>query len=146
MNLSDGTKSAEEAGMRAKRRVRQLTILVAVATLLVTAPGPAAGAGDQGAAAPRGTRLGQERPVAITLLTGDKVLLRQRSGRQAVQVVPARRAGARPASRSCRSAATSTSSPATSTTSSGASSTSSCSTSRRSSAWATPTPRRPACR
>ena len=95
-NLSDGTKSAEEAGMRAKRRVRQLTILLAVATLLVTAPGPAAGAGDQGAAAPRGTRLGQERPVAITLLTGDKVLLRQRSGRQAVQVVPARRAGARP--------------------------------------------------
>jgi Subtilase family len=97
-NLADGTKSAEEAGMRAKRRVRQLTILLVAAALLVTAPGPAAaGAGVQGAAASRGTRLGQERPVAVTLLTGDKVLLRQGSGaRKAVQVVPARRPGARP--------------------------------------------------
>jgi subtilisin family serine protease len=94
-NLADGTNSAEEAGMPAKGRVRRLTILLAVAALLVTAPGPTAGAGAQGAAASRGTRPGQERPVAITLLTGDKVLLRQRSGRQAVQVVPARRPGAR---------------------------------------------------
>jgi hypothetical protein len=49
-NLSDGTNSAEEAGMPAKGRVRQLTILLAVAALLVTAPGPTAGAGAQGAA------------------------------------------------------------------------------------------------
>ena len=50
-----------------------------------------------------------------------------------------------PASRSCRSAATSTSSRPTSTTWSAGCSTSTCSTCRRSSGWATPTPRRPAC-
>ena len=84
--------------MRATRRVRQLTILLAVAALLVGAAGPAAGTGAQGAgaaAAARPARLSQVRPVAVTLVTGDKVLLRQQpGGRQAVQVVPARRPGA----------------------------------------------------
>ena len=83
--------------MPAKPRARQLAILVAAVLLLAAAPGPAtapavAQAGGAGLARP-----GQERGVAITLLTGDKVLLRQRPGdRQAVQVVPARRRGARP--------------------------------------------------
>jgi hypothetical protein len=82
--------------MRATRRVRQLTILLAVAALLVTAPGPAAGTAAQGAgAAARPARLSQARPVAVTLVTGDKVLLRnQPGGRQAVQVLPAARPGA----------------------------------------------------
>jgi subtilisin family serine protease len=82
--------------MRATRRVRQLTILLAVAALLVTAPGPAAGTAAQGAgAAARPARLSQARPVAVTLVTGDKVLLRQQpGGRQAVQVLPAARPGA----------------------------------------------------
>jgi hypothetical protein len=83
--------------MPAKRRVRQLTILLALVALLATAPGPAAGTAGAQAAGARLARSGQERGVAVTLLTGDKVLLRQRPGdRQAVQVVPARRRGPRP--------------------------------------------------
>jgi subtilisin family serine protease len=82
--------------MPAKRRVRQLTILLALVALLATAPGAAGTTGAQAAGA-RLARSGQERGVAVTLLTGDKVLLRQRPGdRQTVQVVPARRRGARP--------------------------------------------------
>jgi subtilisin family serine protease len=84
--------------MPATRRARQLTILLLAAALLATAAGPAGGAAAQstGAAAP--ARLGRERPVAVTLLTGDKVLLRrQPGGRQAVQVLPAPRRGPRPA-------------------------------------------------
>jgi len=83
--------------MPATRRVRQLITLLAVVTLLVGAPGPAAGTGARAAAAPRPARLSQQRPVAVTLLTGDKVLLRQASGgRQAVRVVAAKRPGGRP--------------------------------------------------
>ena len=84
--------------MAATRRARQLAILLAVAALLVTAPGPAAGtAGAQAAGAARLARSGQERGVAVTLLTGDKVLLRQRpGGRTSVQVVAAPRRGGRP--------------------------------------------------
>jgi subtilisin family serine protease len=83
--------------MPAKPRARQLATLVAAVLLLATAPGPATGSAAAQAAGARLARPGQERGVAITLLTGDKVLLRQRPGdRQAVQVVPARRRGARP--------------------------------------------------
>lgn len=84
--------------MAAKRRARQLAILLAVAALLVTAPVPAAGAaGAQTAAAARLARSGQERGVAVTLLTGDKVLLRKRpGGRTSVQVIAAPRRGGRP--------------------------------------------------
>ena len=83
--------------MPAERRVRQLTILLALAALLATAPGPAAATAGAQAAGARLARSGQERGVAVTLLTGDKLLLRQRPGdRQAVQVVPARRRGAGP--------------------------------------------------
>jgi len=86
--------------MAAKRRARQLAVLLAVAALLVTASGPAAGtAGAQAPGAARLARSGQERGVAVTLLTGDKVLLRQRpGGRTSVQVVAAPRRGGRPSS------------------------------------------------
>ena len=83
--------------MPAKPRARQLAILVAAVMLLATAPGTATGSAAAQGAGARLARPGPERGVAITLLTGDKVLLRQRPGdRQAVQVVPARRRGARP--------------------------------------------------
>ena len=83
--------------MPTTRRVRHLTALLAVAALLVTSSGPAAGAGAQPAGAARPVRAVQGRAVAVTLLTGDKVLLRQRPReRQSVQVVAARRPGARP--------------------------------------------------
>jgi subtilisin family serine protease len=79
------------------RRVRHLTVLLAVAALLITSSGPAAGTGAQPASAARPVRAAQGRAVAVTLLTGDKVLLRQRPGeRHSVQVVAARRPGARP--------------------------------------------------
>ena len=79
--------------MPATRRARQLSILLLVSALVAGAPGPAVGARAQSAGA---TRVAQQRPVAITLLTGDKVLLRrQPGGRQAVQVLPRR--GASPA-------------------------------------------------
>jgi len=79
------------------RRVRHLTVLLAVAALLVTSAGPAAGTGAQAAPATRPARAAQGRAVAVTLLTGDKVLLRQRPGqRQSVQVVAAKRRGPRP--------------------------------------------------
>ena len=79
------------------RRVRHLTVLLAVAALLVTAAGPAAGAGAQAAPSARPARAVQGRAVAVTLLTGDKVLVRQRAGdRRSVQVVAAKRPGARP--------------------------------------------------
>ena len=78
------------------RRVRHLTVLLAVAALLVTSSGPAAGTGAQAAPATR-PRAVQGRVVAVTLLTGDKVLVRQRPGeRQSVQVVAAKRRGPRP--------------------------------------------------
>jgi subtilisin family serine protease len=84
--------------MRATRRVRQLTILLAVAALLAAAPGTGATATSAAAgtvAATRPARLSQLRPVAVTLVTGDKVLVRrQPDGRQAVQVIPAARRGA----------------------------------------------------
>ncbi len=83
--------------MPAKPRARQLAILVAAVLLLAAAPGSATGSAAAQGAGARLARPGPERGVAITLLTGDKVLLRQRPGdRQAVQVVPARRRGARP--------------------------------------------------
>ena len=83
--------------MPAKPRARQLAILVAAVLLLAAAPGTATGSAAAQGAGARLARPGPERGVAITLLTGDKVLLRQRPGdRQAVQVVPARRRGARP--------------------------------------------------
>jgi hypothetical protein len=83
--------------MPTTRRVRHLTTLLAVAALLISSSGTAAGAGAQPAGAARPLRAVQGRAVAVTLLTGDKVLLRQRAGeRQSVQVVAARRPGARP--------------------------------------------------
>src|SRR4029450_10239904 len=83
--------------MPTTRRVRHLTVLLAVAALLVTSSGPAAGTGAQTAPAGRPARAAQGRAVAVTLLTGDKVLIRQRPGqRQSVQVVAAKRPGARP--------------------------------------------------
>jgi len=79
--------------MPATRRARQLSILLLVTALVAGAAGPAAGVSAQSAGA---TRVAQQRPVAVTLLTGDKVLLRrQPGGRQAVQVLPRR--GASPA-------------------------------------------------
>ena len=84
--------------MPTTRRVRHLTVLLAVAALLVTSSGPAAGTGARTTPAARPARAAQGRAVAVTLLTGDKVLLRQRPGqRQSVQVVAAKRPGARPA-------------------------------------------------
>jgi subtilisin family serine protease len=84
--------------MPTTRRVRHLTVLLAVAALLVTSSGAAAGAGAQTAPAARPARAVQGRAVAVTLLTGDKVLVRQRPGeRQSVQVVAAKRRGPRPA-------------------------------------------------
>jgi subtilisin family serine protease len=83
--------------MPTTRRVRHLTVLLAVAALLVTSSGAAAGTAAQTAPAARPARAAQGRAVAVTLLTGDKVLVRQRSGqRQSVQVVAAKRPGARP--------------------------------------------------
>jgi subtilisin family serine protease len=83
--------------MPTTRRVRHLTVLLAVAALLVPSSGPAAGTGAQTAPAARPARAVQGRAVAVTLLTGDKVLVRQRPGqRQSVQVVAAKRPGARP--------------------------------------------------
>jgi subtilisin family serine protease len=82
--------------MPTTRRVRHLTVLLAVA-LLVTSSGAAAGTAAQAAPAARPARAAQGRAVAVTLLTGDKVLVRQRPGqRQSVQVVAAKRPGARP--------------------------------------------------
>jgi hypothetical protein len=82
--------------MPAMRRARQLSILLLVTALVAGASGPAAGARAQNAGPARATRVAQQRPVAVTLLTGDKVLLRrQPGGRQAVQVLPRR--GASPA-------------------------------------------------
>jgi subtilisin family serine protease len=83
--------------MPTTRRVRHLTVLLAVAALLVTSSGPAAGTSAEPAPAARAVRAAQDRAVAVTLLTGDKVLVRQRPGqRQSVQVVAAKRPGARP--------------------------------------------------
>jgi hypothetical protein len=73
--------------MPAKPRARQLAILLAAVMLLAATPAATGAAGTQ-ATGTRLARPGQERGVAITLLTGDKALLRQRpGGRQAVQVV-----------------------------------------------------------
>ena len=86
--------------MPAMRRARQLLILLAVAALLATAAGPAGGqaaAAAPAAAAPSLARPGQARAAAVTLVTGDKVLLRRRAGRTSVQVVAAPRRGPRPA-------------------------------------------------
>jgi subtilisin family serine protease len=72
-----------------RRRVRQLTVLMVAGALLAAAAGPAGGQPGPP------TRAGREaRGVAVTLLTGDKVILRQLPGRrQSVQVLPARRPG-----------------------------------------------------
>ena len=73
--------------MAARRRIRRLTVLLSVAALLAATPGPAGGAGSP-------ARAGRDRVAAVTLLTGDKVLLREHGGgRRAVQVLPARRTG-----------------------------------------------------
>jgi len=72
-----------------KRRVRRLTILLVASALLATAAGPAGG--QAGAPAPPGR---EARGVAVTLLTGDKVILRQLAGeRRSVHVIPAGRPG-----------------------------------------------------
>jgi subtilisin family serine protease len=72
-----------------RRRVHQLTVLLVAGALLATAAAPAGGRAAQPARAAR-----EARGVAVTLLTGDKVILRQLPGqRQSVQVVPARRPG-----------------------------------------------------
>jgi subtilisin family serine protease len=72
-----------------KRRVRQLTILMVACALLATAAAPAGGQAGQPARATR-----EARGVVVTLLTGDKVILRRLPGqRQSVQVLPARRPG-----------------------------------------------------
>jgi subtilisin family serine protease len=74
----------------ANRRVRQLTVLLAAAALLLAAPVPAGGQA-------RTARANRDPGVAVTLLTGDKVIVRQHpGGRRSVHVLPARRAG-RPA-------------------------------------------------
>jgi subtilisin family serine protease len=74
----------------ANRRVRQLTVLLAAAALLLAAPVPAGGQA-------RAARANRDAGVAVTLLTGDKVIVRQHpGGRRSVHVVPARRPG-RPA-------------------------------------------------
>jgi hypothetical protein len=74
-----------------KRPVRQLFILLVAAALLATAAGPAGG----GQAGGSPTRAGRDaRGVAVTLLTGDKVILRDLPGRRhSVQVLPARQPG-----------------------------------------------------
>src|SRR5829696_5380554 len=84
--------------MPAMRRARQLLILLAVAALLATAAGPAGAAvAARTLAAPSLARPGQARGTAVTLVTGDKVLLRQRAGgRTSVQVIAAPRRGPRP--------------------------------------------------
>src|SRR5829696_4265565 len=84
--------------MPAMRRARQLLILLAVAALLATAAGPAGAAvAARTLAAPSLARPGQARSAAVTLVTGDKVLLRQRAGgRTSVQVIAAPRRGPRP--------------------------------------------------
>jgi subtilisin family serine protease len=95
-----GTQSANvvagnEPGPRrrlvaANRRARQLTALLAAAALLLAAPGPAA-------AQARAARTDRDPGVAVTLLTGDKVIVRQHpGGRRSVHVLPAPRVG-RPA-------------------------------------------------
>ena len=127
--------------MATKRRVRQLFILMVAAALLATTAGPASG---QAGGSP--TRTGRDaRGVAVTLLTGDKVILRDLPGRRhAVQVLPARRPG-RPATfqtLSVRGDAYVL--PSDVHAMSAACWTRSCSTSRRWHAWATATPRRPA--
>jgi len=84
--------------MPAMRRARQLLILLAVAALLATAAGPAGAAvAARTPAAPSLAQPGQARGTAVTLVTGDKVLLRQRAGgRTSVQVIAAPRRGPRP--------------------------------------------------
>jgi subtilisin family serine protease len=70
-----------------RRRVRRLTILLLAGVLLATGVAPAGGQAGQPARATR-----EARGVAVTLLTGDKVILRQLPGeRQSVHVLPARR-------------------------------------------------------
>ena len=129
--------------MATKRRVRQLVILTVAAVVLATAAGPQAASGQAGGSP---TRTGRDaRGVAVTLLTGDKVILRDLPGRRhAVQVLPARRAG-RPATfqtLSVRGDAYVL--PSDVHAWSAACWTRSCSTSRRWRVWATATPRRPA--
>jgi hypothetical protein len=95
--------------MPAKRRVRQLTILLALVALLATVPGPAAGTAGAQAAGAGLARSGQERGVAVTLLTGDKVLCASgpATARRSRSSRPGAVAPGRP-SRSCPSVATST--------------------------------------
>jgi subtilisin family serine protease len=73
----------------ATRRVHRLTILLLAGVLLASGAAPAGGQAGQPV---RPTR--EARGVAVTLLTGDKVILRQLPGeRQSVHVIPARRPG-----------------------------------------------------
>jgi hypothetical protein len=82
--------------MAAKRRVRQLTILLAVAAVLVTGPGPAGAVVPASGAA--GPATGQrDRGVTVTLPTGDEAILRQEPGdRRSVRVHAAKGAGRAP--------------------------------------------------
>ena len=61
--------------MATKRRVRQLTVLMVAGALLAAAAAPAGGQPAQPARAGRDAR-----GVAVTLLTGDKVILRRTDG------------------------------------------------------------------
>jgi subtilisin family serine protease len=87
-NFAAGTKPDPREAPVATRRVRRLSILLLAGALLAAAA-PAGGQPVQPARAGRDAR-----GVAVTLLTGDKVILRRLPGqRQSVQVLPARRPG-----------------------------------------------------
>jgi subtilisin family serine protease len=70
-------------------RLRRLAVLLATLALLAATPGAANGRQPAGSA----TATGGGSTVTVTLLTGDKVLLRGAGGRTGVMVVQAKRAG-----------------------------------------------------
>jgi hypothetical protein len=123
-----------------RRRVRRLTILILAGVLLATAAAPAGGQPGQPARARR-----EARGVAVTLLTGDKVILRRLPGeRQSVHVIPASRPGGPATFQTLSVRGDAYVLPSDVHPWSAACWTKSCSTSRRWRAWATATPRRPA--
>jgi len=71
-------------------RLRRLAVLLATLALLAATPGVASGRQPAGSATAAG---GGSRPVTVTLLTGDKVIMRKAGGRTGVTVVQAKRAG-----------------------------------------------------